>query len=84
MNLAECRTVTAQRLTFSYRFRWCFRYVFRLGRFGNDLCDALIRLESAGAVQVSALVITLFHLFGHIATRFGMCRTFAVRTMHHF
>lgn len=84
MNLAECRTITAQRLPFPGRFGWRFWYVFRLWRCGDHLCNALIRLESTGAVQVSALVITLFHLFGHIAARFGMCRTFAVRAVHHF
>lgn len=58
MNLAECRTVTAQCLTFSYRFRWCFRYAFRVWRCSDHLCDALIRLESTGTAHVSALVIT--------------------------
>lgn len=41
MHLAKCRTITAQRLAFSYRFRRCFRYVFRLWRCGDDLRDAL-------------------------------------------
>lgn len=84
MKLAKCRTVATQRLPFPGRFGWLCRYVFRLWRCGDHPCDALIRLESTRAVQVSALVITLFHLFGHIAARFGVRSTFAVWTVHHF
>lgn len=52
ISLAECRAITAQRLRAFYQFRWWCRYFFRLWRCGDHLCDAFIRLEGTGAVQV--------------------------------
>lgn len=62
---------------------WNHRLQFLLRRTGNDLCNVFMRLESAWAVEVSALVVALLHLFGHIAAGLGMCRTFAEGAVHH-